>query len=176
MHTHLEQWAADAAASGEQLWVRCLAQGSHLSHGLFLLELRFKPTTSGYKSNALSVRPRLPRGLIVFKLNSFSPQFFCFLRCDGWYVPSSWIHSFQSECMANVFQNVFRYFAVNKKEAHQPFKLVHNESTLSQQCYPIPSGIIHQYYTITFVLDRSYSGGSNERQFTGNRKTSHQHC
>ncbi len=30
-HTHLEQWAANAAAPGEQLGVRCLAQGSHLS-------------------------------------------------------------------------------------------------------------------------------------------------
>ncbi len=41
--------------------VRCLAQESHLSRGLFLLEPRFKPTTSGYKSNALSTRPRLYR-------------------------------------------------------------------------------------------------------------------
>ncbi len=31
---HLEQWAANAAAPGEQLGVRCLAQGSHLSHGI----------------------------------------------------------------------------------------------------------------------------------------------
>ncbi len=44
---------------GEQSGVRCLAQGSHLSHGQFLPELRFEPTTSGYKSNALSIRPRL---------------------------------------------------------------------------------------------------------------------
>ncbi len=39
MHTHsknihLEQWAANAAAPGEQLGVRCLAQGSHLSRGI----------------------------------------------------------------------------------------------------------------------------------------------
>ncbi len=32
----LEQWAADTAAPGEQLGVRCLAQGSHLSRGQFL--------------------------------------------------------------------------------------------------------------------------------------------
>ncbi len=38
----------------------CLAQGSHLSRGQFLPEPRFKPTTSDYKSNALSIRPRLP--------------------------------------------------------------------------------------------------------------------
>ncbi len=60
MHTHLEQWAANTAALGEQLGVWCLAQGSHLSRGQFLLELRFEPTTSGYKSNALSIRPRMP--------------------------------------------------------------------------------------------------------------------
>ncbi len=51
MHTHLEQWAADAVAPGEQSGVRCLAQGSHLSRGQFLLEPRFEPTTSGYKFN-----------------------------------------------------------------------------------------------------------------------------
>ncbi len=57
--THLEQWAADTAAPGQQLGVRCLAQGSQLSRGQFLLEPRFEPTTSDYKSNALSTRPRL---------------------------------------------------------------------------------------------------------------------
>ncbi len=51
-HTHLEQWAADTAAPGEQLGVRCLAQGSHLSRGQFLSEPRFEPT----KYNALSIR------------------------------------------------------------------------------------------------------------------------
>ncbi len=60
LHAHLEQWAADTAAPGEQSGVRCLAQGSHLSRGQFLPELRFKPTTSDYKSNTLSIRPRLP--------------------------------------------------------------------------------------------------------------------
>ncbi len=33
---------------GEQLGVRCLAQGSHLSHGHFLPEPGFEPTTLGY--------------------------------------------------------------------------------------------------------------------------------
>ncbi len=66
-HTHLEQWAHTHththtwSSPGEQLGVRCLAQGSHLSRGQFLPEPRFEPTTSGYKSNALSVRPRMPR-------------------------------------------------------------------------------------------------------------------
>ncbi len=32
--THPEQWAANVAAPGEQLGVRCLAQGSNLSHGI----------------------------------------------------------------------------------------------------------------------------------------------
>ncbi len=55
MHTHLEQWAADTAVPGEQLRVR-FNPGSHLSHGQFLPEPRFKPTTSGYKYDALSIR------------------------------------------------------------------------------------------------------------------------
>ncbi len=41
VHTHLEQWAADTAAPREQLGVRCLAQGSHLSRGQLLP--RFDP-------------------------------------------------------------------------------------------------------------------------------------
>ncbi len=32
----------------------------HRCHGQFLPEPKFEPTTSGYKSNALSIRPRLP--------------------------------------------------------------------------------------------------------------------
>ncbi len=48
VHTHLEQWAADAAAPGEQLGGQCLAQGSHLSRGHFLPEPGFEPTTLGY--------------------------------------------------------------------------------------------------------------------------------
>ncbi len=55
-HTHLEQWAADTVAPGEQLGVQCHAQGSQLSRGQLLLDLRFEPTTSGYKSDALSIR------------------------------------------------------------------------------------------------------------------------
>ncbi len=60
MHTHPDQWAVNGAAPGEQLGVRCLAQGFHLSRGQFLPEPRFEPTTSCYKSDALSIRPRLP--------------------------------------------------------------------------------------------------------------------
>ncbi len=56
VHTHLEQWAADAGAPREQLGVQCLAQVSHLSRGQFLPEPRFEPTTSGYKSDVLSIR------------------------------------------------------------------------------------------------------------------------
>ncbi len=44
--------------------VRCLAQGSHLSRGQFQPETRFEPTTSDYKSNALSTRPRLPHPIV----------------------------------------------------------------------------------------------------------------
>ncbi len=34
MNTHPEQWAANAVAPGGHLGVRCLAQGSHLRHGI----------------------------------------------------------------------------------------------------------------------------------------------
>ncbi len=37
---------------------------SHLSRGQILPEPRFEPTTSDYKSNALSIRPRLPPDMI----------------------------------------------------------------------------------------------------------------
>ncbi len=52
--THTHTWSS--GQSGEQSGVRCLAQGSHLSRGQFLPETRFEPTTSGYKSDALSIR------------------------------------------------------------------------------------------------------------------------
>ncbi len=89
MHTHLEQWAADAAVPGEQFWgVRCLAQGSHLSRGQFLLEPRFEPTTSSYKSDAQStramtvcVRERIERVAESEFVLSFSP--FLFLFCSN---------------------------------------------------------------------------------------------
>ncbi len=67
--THLEQWAADTAAPGEQSGVQCLAQGSHLSRGQFLPELRFEPTTSGYKSNARSIRATTAPDLVCLVLN-----------------------------------------------------------------------------------------------------------
>ncbi len=74
MYTHLEQWAANTAAPKEQLGVRCLAQGSHLSHGQFQPEPRFEPTTSGYKSDALSIRPRLPHFIRYMGWTPFSLQ------------------------------------------------------------------------------------------------------
>ncbi len=44
--------------------IRCLAQGSHLSRGQFLTEPRFEPTTSDYKSKALSTRLQLPHDIV----------------------------------------------------------------------------------------------------------------
>ncbi len=45
--THLEQWAADCAAPGEQSWTSCRSR-----------DLNPQPwVTSGFKSNALSIRP-----------------------------------------------------------------------------------------------------------------------
>ncbi len=74
VNTHLEQWAAiSSAAPGEQLEVRCLAQG-HLSHVLKVERalyihcphLQFLPVRDSnsqpfnYNSDSLSIRPRLP--------------------------------------------------------------------------------------------------------------------
>ncbi len=59
----MEQWAADIAVPGEQLGFGALPKGLNLSHGHFLPEPGFEPqpwVTSGFKSNALSIRPRLP--------------------------------------------------------------------------------------------------------------------
>ncbi len=81
VQTHLEQWAANAAAPREQLGVRCLAQGSYLSRGQFLPEPRFEPTTLGYKSDALSIRPRLPHGR-----DGGGP-------CFWWAGLDKWVHS-----------------------------------------------------------------------------------
>ncbi len=45
--THLEQWAADSAAPGEQSWTSCRSRDSNPQPWV----------TSGFKSNALSIRP-----------------------------------------------------------------------------------------------------------------------
>ncbi len=45
--THLEQWAADCAAPGEQSWTSCRTRDSNPQPWV----------TSGFKSNALSTRP-----------------------------------------------------------------------------------------------------------------------
>ncbi len=47
--THLEQWAADCAAPGEQSWTSCQSRDSNPQPWV----------TSGFKSNALSTRPRV---------------------------------------------------------------------------------------------------------------------
>ncbi len=44
---HLEQWAADCAAPGEQSWTSCQSWDSNPQPWV----------TSGFKSNALSIRP-----------------------------------------------------------------------------------------------------------------------
>ncbi len=45
--THLEQWAADCAVPGEQSWTSCRSRDSNPQPWV----------TSGFKSNALSIRP-----------------------------------------------------------------------------------------------------------------------
>ncbi len=74
VNTHPEQWAAIAPAPGEQLGVRCLAQG-HLSHGIeggeSAVHSQSPPSIPAgpeirtynlldYKSDSLTIRPRLP--------------------------------------------------------------------------------------------------------------------
>ncbi len=54
-HPSAHTWNS-GGPSGEQSGVRCLAQGSHISRGQFLPGPRFEPTTSSYKTNALSTR------------------------------------------------------------------------------------------------------------------------
>ncbi len=49
--THLEQWAADCAAPGEQSWTSCRSRDSNPQPWV----------TSGFKSNALSIRPTTAR-------------------------------------------------------------------------------------------------------------------
>ncbi len=74
MNTHPEQWAAIyAAAPGEQLGVRCLAQGNlsrgiegeesagySLPHQQFLPARDSNPQPLDYESDSLTIRPRLP--------------------------------------------------------------------------------------------------------------------
>ncbi len=52
--THLEQWAADCAAPGEQSWTSFRSQDSNPQPWV----------TSGFKSNALSIRPRTARSAV----------------------------------------------------------------------------------------------------------------
>ncbi len=64
VHTHPEQWAANAVAPGEQLGVRCLAQGSHLSHGIEGGEsARYSPppppTDNSCRTKDLNPQPRV---------------------------------------------------------------------------------------------------------------------
>ncbi len=86
-HTHREHTPGVmdshlyAAVPGEQLGVRCLAQG-HLSHGIecgeiavhSLPHLKFLPTQDSnsqpftYESDSLTNRPRLPHNLPIYEI------------------------------------------------------------------------------------------------------------
>ncbi len=90
MNTHPEQWATIyAAALGEQLGVRCLAQG-HLSRGIeggrercTFTPLIFNSCRSwdsdsqplGYKSDSLTIRPRLPLFCVHFEALDISADY-----------------------------------------------------------------------------------------------------
>ncbi len=73
VNTHPRQWAASTVAPGEQLGVRCLAQG-HLSRGIeggeralyiHSPQQQFLPARDSnsqpYESDSLTIRPQLPR-------------------------------------------------------------------------------------------------------------------
>ncbi len=110
-HTHTPwthiQWAANASAPGEQLGVRCLAQG-HLSRGVEGGEREcwlFTPPTdnscqiwdsnpqpSSYKSDSLSNKPRLP-------LMAQIPVIWwaqTLVKCVAWFI---WILSSRKFCV-----------------------------------------------------------------------------
>ncbi len=59
------RWGFGALLKGLTSVVVLKVEGTliiHSPHRQFLLDLRFEPTASGYKSNTLSIRPRLPLG------------------------------------------------------------------------------------------------------------------
>ncbi len=58
--THLEQWAADCAAPGEQSWTSCRSRDSNPQPWV----------TSGFKSNALSIRPTTALVYFLISLSS----------------------------------------------------------------------------------------------------------
>ncbi len=143
MDTHPEQWAANAAAPREQLGV-CLAQGSHLSRGI--VDGRecctFTPPTNNlcrtwdsnpwplsYKSDSLSIMPRLPliwwalisdtvyvqpvqqsRSIITALCFGYILYEFLFLCCHR---ERGTEHFFVSPCfmhLFNVFFQTFQFF------------------------------------------------------------------
>ncbi len=65
MHTHLEQWAADCAAPGEQSWTSCRSRDSNPQPWV----------TSGFKSNALSIRPTTAHGEVFAYLFSTKREY-----------------------------------------------------------------------------------------------------
>ncbi len=66
--THLEQWAADCAASGEQSWTFCRSRDSNPQPWV----------TSGFKSNALSTRPTTARDPWHILLHRYRYILLCF--------------------------------------------------------------------------------------------------
>ncbi len=87
--THLEQWAADCAAPREQSWTSCQSQDSNPQPWV----------TSGFKSNTLSIRPRLTIsayillihtsfGHWILKFYSFFQKFYSILFCK---LTNEWI-------------------------------------------------------------------------------------
>ncbi len=68
--THLEQWAADCAAPREQSWTSCRSRDSNPQPWV----------TSGFKSNALSIRPTTAQSSDS-SVEPISSKVFLFGRC-----------------------------------------------------------------------------------------------
>ncbi len=86
--TQLEQWAADCAAPGEQSWTSCRSR-----------DLNPQPwVTSGFKSNALSSRPRLPlkQVLFAFHLVRYDHQLECPWAPPEGTSPHTYCHSLKT--------------------------------------------------------------------------------
>ncbi len=84
----------DIAAPGEQLGVRCLAQGSHLSRGHFLPDPGFEPTILGYLRFQVKFKVKIFGHKVRHASSSqahskaraaLSPvEFFCSVRLNAW--------------------------------------------------------------------------------------------
>ncbi len=100
--THLEQWAADYAAPGEQSWTSCPSRDSNPQPWV----------TSGFKSNALSIRPTTE---------------FVYIRLMAWFLINTKPQTNDSpnpQCSAQILAHSVENLNLNKL-THLGIKTVH---------------------------------------------------